>query len=146
MAIVSVTRLRLRGWWLGPIFLRRAMGVTAQVRAAPGFLGGALLPEGLRTYWTLTVWDGPESLRAFMTGGAHGAVMGKLALWCDEASVVRWQQEGARLPDWPLAYERMRRDGRPSPLRDPSVRQACTPHGLDIDPPAYSRSVPLMPL
>lgn len=50
--------------------------------------------------------------------------MPKLADWGDEASTVRWVQEGCDLPDWLVAIDHMRQAGRPLPLRHPATAHA----------------------
>jgi hypothetical protein len=42
----SITRLRLRSIFTLPAFLSASAKINAQCARAPGFLGGALLPEG----------------------------------------------------------------------------------------------------
>src|SRR5687768_6400982 len=40
--------------------------------------------------------------------------MSKRFNWCDEASVVHWNQETVELPSWSEAHRRMVKDGRQS--------------------------------
>ena len=58
MAWVSVTRLRIRSIRFLPAFLLHAWRSERQVRRSPGFEAGSLLPDGRRTFWTLTLWAG----------------------------------------------------------------------------------------
>lgn len=120
MAFVSITRLRVRALWLMPAFFWRTRGAIRQASEADGFITGALLPDRRLTFWTMTVWRDETDMRAYMTSGFHGKVMPKLFKWCDEASVVHWTQENDIAPDWPTADARMRADGRPSRVRNPS--------------------------
>ncbi len=124
MPFVSVTRLRLRALRFVPGFAVHAIASQRQVRRAPGFLGGALLPDRDWTFWTLTLWDTAQSMRAYMLKGAHKAAMPKLLNWCDEASVAHWDQPEARLPSWQEADLMMRQMGRPSKVRYPSPHHA----------------------
>ena len=126
MPFVSVTRLRLRSIRFLAAFARHNLRTLAQVKAAPGFHGGALLADRGWTFWTLTAWDSPEAMRTYMTTGPHRAAMPHLLDWCDEASVVRWDQDGDALPSWAEADRRMRAEGRPSRLRHPG------PHHADL--------------
>ncbi|RYD56325.1 MAG: DUF3291 domain-containing protein [Sphingomonadales bacterium] len=120
MSFVSITRLRVRAIRFLPAFAWQALRTERQVRAAPGFRGGALLPDRRFTFWTLTVWDSAEAMRAYITSGAHRVVMPKLMDWCDEASIVHWEQTGDARPDWAQADARMRAEGRPSKVRHPT--------------------------
>ncbi len=121
MAFVSVTRLRIRSrrFLLG--FLFHALRANHQVRASAGFRGGALLTDRRWTFWTITVWDSDGDMRSYMTRGAHRVAMPKLSRWCDEASIVHWDQPEAIVPTWTEADHRMRRDGRPSSVQNPSA-------------------------
>ncbi len=71
MYFISVTRLRVRSLRFLPAFFLDAARSQRQVAAAPGFLAGSLLPDRRWTFWTLTLWDSADSMRAYMTTGAH---------------------------------------------------------------------------
>ena len=63
---------------------------------------------------------------AYISGlGAHMKAMPKLLDWCDEASYVHWQQEGAELPSWAEAHRRMVTDGTLSKVKHPSPAQTA---------------------
>ena len=125
MALVSVTRLRVHSaWYLAPFFWR-AMKIMRQARRSSGFLGGKLLVDAKKTFWTLTAWEDGAAMNVFRTQGAHGGVMPKLLDWCDEASVVHWSQMTDALPSWQDAHYRMMREGRPSKVRHPSPAQVA---------------------
>jgi hypothetical protein len=100
MSFVSITRLRIRSIRFLIGFAVHTLRAQNQVRHARGFQAGALLPDRRWTFWTMTVWDSQESMRAYILNGAHKAVMPKLLNWCDEASVVHWDQPDVRLPSW----------------------------------------------
>jgi len=121
MPFISVTRLRVRSWRFLPTFFLYASRATRQASAAPGFLGGALLPDRRGTFWTLTVWNRQEDMRAYVVSGAHKTVMPKLMHWCDEASIANWEQAEAIVPSWPEAETRMRQLGRPSKVSHPTT-------------------------
>jgi hypothetical protein len=125
MPFVSVTRLRIRSWRFLPGFALHALRSQRQVRKAAGFRTGTLLPDRRWTFWTLTVWDTHEHMRAYMISGAHRVAMPKLLEWCDEASVVHWDSADQSIPPWPDADARMRSEGRPSKVRHPSPDHAA---------------------
>ena len=141
MAWVSVTRLRVRSIRFLPAFLVHAWRSERQVRRSPGFEAGSLLPDPRRTFWTLTLWADGASMRAFMASGAHRIVMPKLFDWCDEASIVHWEQPEQSLPSWAEATRRMREEGHPSRVRHPS------PHHADMSfaEPRLARATPIQP-
>ena len=125
MPFVSVTRLRLRSVRFLPAFAVHTLGSLRQVRASAGFRGGSLLPDRRWTFWTLTVWDDRNAMRAYMTAGAHRTAMPKLLDWCDEASVAHWDAPDDTMPGWAAAAARMRREGRPSKVHRPSPDHAA---------------------
>lgn len=117
---VSITRLRVRGWRFVPGFLVLALRSARQAKAAPGNRCVAVLAEARRTFWTQTVWDDESAMHGFMRRQPHRRAMGKLAKWCDEASVVHWTQASTDAPSWIEAWRRMQADGRPSLVDHPA--------------------------
>ncbi len=138
---VSITRLRIRSIRFMPGFALHAIRSLNQAKASSGFLKGALLPDRSWTFWTMTAWDSQESMRRFMTAGDHKAAMPRLLNWCDEASVVHWEQTQEDLPSWEEADERMRSQGRVSKVRNPSPQHAS----LSYRAPRVTRSQPISP-
>ncbi len=124
MAFVSITRLRVRSIRFLPGFVWYTYRSLRQVRAASGFQDGALLADRSWTFWTMTRWDSQDSMRRYMTAGAHKTVMPRLMDWCDEASVVHWEQPQAALPTWTEAERQMRAEGRASKVRHPTLEHA----------------------
>lgn len=141
MPFVSITRLRIRSARFLPRFAWMTLRSRAQLRRAAGFSGGALLADRGLTFWTMTAWDGPESMRAYMTSGPHRAAMPLLMDWCDEASVVHWTQGADALPTWAEADGRMRAEGRPSKVRHPSAAHAA----MGFGPPRTVGSAAIRP-
>ena len=125
MVLVSVTRLRVRSSWYLASFFWRNMRIMRQVQRTSGFLGGRLLVEAQKVFWTLTAWEDGSAMNVFRTQGAHGEVMPKLLHWCDEAALVHWSQMTDVLPSWGEAHHRMMKEGRPSKVRHPSPAQVA---------------------
>ena len=117
---VSVTRLRVRSLLYLPVFLWNTFLSERQVARTPGFLGGRLMVDRRRTYWTLTVWQSEQAMKAFRGSGAHANVMPKLARWCDEAAYMHWSTDDTSVPSWQEAYERLLKEGRLSRVNHPS--------------------------
>ena len=111
MVFISVTRLRLRSIRFFPPFLWWGLLSGVQAKRAPGNLKATGLRDLHLTFWTLTAWTDEHAMRAFMLSGAHQRVMPKLFNWCDEASVVHWNQETAELPSWSEAHRRWSKTG-----------------------------------
>ena len=117
----SVTRLRVRLAWYLPRFLWRTLLAQRQVMRADGFVGGRLLVDAHRTYWTLTVWEDERAMKKFRGSGAHAKVMPDLAKWCDEAAYAHWTNDSAAIADWPEVYERLIKEGKLSRVEHPSA-------------------------
>lgn len=139
MPFISITRLKLRSLWFVPSFAVHTWASLRQVRVAGGFQDGALLTDRSLTFWTMTAWDSEDSMRRYIIAGAHKQAMAKLMNWCDEASVVHWQQGQAGLPSWTEADRRMRAEGRASKVRNPSPRHAT----LTYQTPRLTRGGPI---
>jgi hypothetical protein len=124
MAQVSVTRLRLRSFWIVPLFVWHSLRSLKQARAADGCLAAEINNFG-GAFWTLTVWRDRAAVRAFMLTGTHRKVMPKLASWCDEASLAHWDQEDEQMPSWKEASRRLGAEGRTSAVDHPSPAHAA---------------------
>jgi Antibiotic biosynthesis monooxygenase len=140
MAFVSITRLRIRSWRFMPQFFWYSLKSSRQAQRSPGFLGGGLVNDKHRTFWTMTVWEDEAAMKAFRGAAAHRQVMTKLANWCDEASVAHWTQRQSRVPDANEAYRGMIEHGRPSRVNHPSARH----ESMTFDPPTRP-ALPLKP-
>src|SRR5579859_3724475 len=114
MPLASTTRLRVRSIRYMPEFLFRALASVRQARRSVGCLGVEIRRDVRLIFWTRTLWQDEQSMRAFMTTGAHRVVMPKLLDWCDEASIAHWPQDSDNLPDWSIVVSRMRAEGRTS--------------------------------
>ena len=119
MPTISVTRLRLRKWRFWPAFIFGATRAAAQAKRADGNLNVALRGVG-RVYWTMTAWRDAGALRAFMLAGSHRRSMPKLANWCDEASLVRFEHAGDTPPSWAEAERILAEQGRTSKVDHPT--------------------------
>jgi hypothetical protein len=62
-------------------------------------------------------------MRAYRIAGVHGKVMHNLLNWCDEATIVHWNQANTVLPTWQATHQRMVAEGRRSKINHPSVTQ-----------------------
>lgn len=124
MAQVSVTRLRIRSVRFLPLFFWHTFRSSKQARASDGCLSAAVNNFG-GAFWTLTVWRDRTAMRGFMLSGAHKKAMPKLTTWCDEASLVHWDQDSAAPPPWPEAAKRLGAEGRTSAVRYPSPAHAA---------------------
>lgn len=114
-----------------------------QLVTDPGFQAGKLLMGSPREFWTVSVWDDQNSMRRYRSSGAHLKAMGRLAHWCDEASVAHWPQETEAVPDWETARRQMIENGRRSKVNHPSTRHSAEP--WVIPKPRWRLERPLKP-
>ena len=116
MAIVVITRLRLRDPALLDEFFAAASAALDSALKSDGNVGGDAIAEANNTWWTSSAWQDRGSMGSFVRSDAHLKAMGGMDNWCDEATFVDWEQADARLPDWQTAYERLVADGRSASL------------------------------
>lgn len=122
MPSVSITRLRVRGLHRMPRFMWHAMRSIGQVRGSPGYLAGGTATEPGLVFWTVTVWDHLDAMRAFRNSGRHMTAMKHLIDMCSEASYAHWEQAGRDLPSSDEMHRRMSAEGKLSKVRVPSPR------------------------
>lgn len=137
MAVVALTRLRLRAYRYLLPFAWRSRQSARQAQRTPGFLAGRLYGDPLRlTFWTVTAWESEAAMHAFRGTGDHQRIMPKLAHWCDEASVAHWAQSSSDIPEPDELLARMCADGRLSRVRHPSADHAAGRVAADGRAPA----------
>ena len=101
----------------------QAFKAASQARRADGCrLAAVRRAEG--AYWPMTAWRDPEALRAFMLSGDHRAAMPRLAGWCDEASLTRFELPDGARPSWQDAERELAMHGRTSRIDHPSPAHA----------------------
>jgi hypothetical protein len=97
----------------------------------------SVLSDARFIFWTRTVWNDEQSMRAFMIAGTHRSVMPRLLHWCDEASVAHWLQDSPEPPSWQEAHRRLQNEGRRSKVNNPPDAQLR----LEILPPKTTREL-----
>ena len=120
MAVIVVTRLRLRDPALLDEFFTAAVASLEQAKKSDGSLGADVLADANNTWWTITAWQERSPMQAFVGTDPHKGTMARLDDWCDEATFVDWEQEGADLPDRQTGYHRLVADGEVASLTHPS--------------------------
>ena len=123
MYTVSITRLRVRSVFLMPLFTHHPMRTMTQAQKADGVVGVETRFEKNNVVWTKTVWNEESAMKKYRSSGAHQIAMRMLSEMCSEASVARWQQEGAELPTWEEAHRRILTEGKLSKVKHPSPLQ-----------------------
>jgi antibiotic biosynthesis monooxygenase len=144
MALISVTRLRVRSLMYLPPFLWDTCKSMRQAERSIGFLGGRLLVNAKSVFWTMTAWKDEAAMNAYRNGGAHRRAMPKLLNWCSEAAVLHWTQESSEIPFWQEVHQRMADGGKLSKVSHPSPAQASH-HIPGPDPSRRERTLKPVP-
>ena len=136
MPLVSLTRLRLRSFLYLLPFAWQSNRIARQAERAAGFIAGQVNGDPQRlTFCTATIWESDAAMRDFRGSGMHQAAMPRLGHWCDEGSVVHWNQPGSEIPDPGIALRRMQAEGRPLRVRHPSPEHAAGKIATDVRAP-----------
>ena len=120
MAVIVVTRLRLKDPALLDEFFTDAVAAIEQVQKSAGNLGANALGDANNAWWTVSSWQDRAPMRAFVASEPHKTIMSRLDHYCDEATFVDWEQPGAVLPDWQTSHQRLVADGQAAQLTSPS--------------------------
>ena len=139
---VSVTRIALRSYLYWLPFALYSLRSAHEARRAHGFLGGRLMGDGRKAFWTITAWSDEAAMRAFRNAGVHLEAMRKLPDWCAEASYTHWQQDAAELPDAHEAHRRLRDEGRLSKVRRPSPAHAAGQRAEPVCGVRFGKALP----
>jgi hypothetical protein len=134
MALIVVTRLRLRDPAFFDEFLASALAVVEQARNAEGNRGADVLVDANNVYWTRTAWQDPGSMQAFVSDEPHLSTMPRIDEWCDEATFVDWEQASVALPDWQASFERLVTEGQVAGLINPSDSHAARAFPRPVEP------------
>jgi hypothetical protein len=139
MALVSVTRLRIRRWRFMMPFAIYSLRAARQAQRSPGFIGGWLGPSGSRAFWTVTVWTDEAAMKRYRDNGAHKAAMSKMLGWADEGAMARYEQPGTEPPSGPDALQALQSRGRISKVRHPTAEHSAGKTAPDGKAPIVGR-------
>lgn len=100
-----------------PEFLLYTWRVVRQLKPARGLIGYSLRAKFLhKSFWTLSVWENEEALRAFVRAVPHREIMTALAPHMGRTSFKQWTIKGTELPpDWNDALRRGK-EGTAAPI------------------------------
>ena len=135
MAVIVVTRLRLRDPALLEEFFIAAVAALELAKNAEGNLGADVLGDADNVFWTRTAWQGTGPMQAFVGSEPHLSTMGRIDDWCDEATFAEWEQASADLPDWPTSYSRLIADGQAASLTRASAAHESRAFPAPVEAP-----------
>ena len=136
MAVIVVTRLRLRDPALLDEFFTAAVAALEQAKGSAGSLGSDVLADAANTWWTVTSWQGRDVMRAFVAAEPHRDTMSRLDGWCDEATFADWEQDSADLPGWQECWQRIVADGQVAGLSHATPANATRDFPAPVEAPA----------
>jgi hypothetical protein len=136
MAVIAVTRLRLRDPALLDEFFTAAVAALEQAKGSAGSLGADALADAANTWWTVTSWQDRDTMRAFVGTEPHVGIMSRLDGWCDEATFVDWEQASGDLPGWPACWRRIVDDGQVADLSHATPANATRDFPAPVEAPA----------
>lgn len=105
---VSVTGLRLKGWFSAFRFWRHAAPSYSQAKAAEGIvLADVLKKDGI--HHTLTVWESETAMKRFLYRGAHRKA---IRAFPEIAEGRTYSFQSDVVPSWDVALEKLKNHGR----------------------------------
>ena len=120
MAVIVVTRLRLKDPALLDEFFTDGVAAIEQAQKAEGNLGADALAEANNVWWTASAWRARDPMQAFVRSEPHRSITTRLDRYCDEATFVDWEQDSPDLPDWQTGWRHLVADGQPAELTNAS--------------------------
>ena len=131
MAVIVVTRLRLKDPALLDEFFADAVAAIEQAQKAAGNLGADALADANNAWWSVSAWQARGPMQAFVGSEPHLSIQARLDHYCDEATFVDWEQASPGLPDWQTSWRHLTADGKAAKLTHPSAANKT----LDFPPP-----------
>src|ERR1700746_1032258 len=132
MAVIVVTRLRLKDPALLDEFFTAAVAAIEQAQKSQGNLGADALADADNAWWSVSSWADRPPMQAFVNSEPHLAISKRLDHYCDEATFVDWEQDSADLPDWQTSWRHLVAGGQAAEVSQPSA----APQRRDFPGPA----------
>ena len=121
MAVIVVTRLRLKDPALLDAFFTDALAAIEQAQTSDGNLGVDALADANNAWWSVTAWQERRLMQSYVRTEPHRSIQSHLDRYCDEATFVDWEQDSPDLPDWPTNWRHLVADGQAAELTQPSA-------------------------
>ena len=107
---VSITRLKIKSFWVLPNFSRLSGLIAKQAKESPGNLKVKLSNRWFRYFYTQTHWNSEEAMRQFMKGGEHKIAMKEWSKFAAEVKVYGFETDEP--PRWKDARIMIENKGR----------------------------------
>jgi hypothetical protein len=121
MAVIVVTRLRLKDPALLDEFFTDAVAAIEQAQKSEGNLGADALADANNAWWSVSSWQARRPMQAFVNSEPDQTITTRLDHYCDEATFVDWEQDSPDLPDWQTSWRHLTADGQVAELTQPST-------------------------
>jgi hypothetical protein len=121
MAVIVVTRLRLKDPALFDDFFTDAVAAIEQAQKSDGNLGVDALADADNAWWSVSAWQERRPMQSYVRGEPHQTIRSKIDHYCDEATFVDWEQDSPDLPDWQTNWRHLVADGLAAVLTQPSA-------------------------
>ena len=121
MAVIVVTRLRLKDPALLDEFFIDAVAAIEQAQKSDGNLGVDALADADNAWWSVSAWGERRPMVSYVRSEPHQTIRSKIDHYCDEATFVDWEQDSADLPDWQTNWRHLVADGLVATLSQPSA-------------------------
>ena len=136
MAIIVVTRLRLKDPALLDDFFTDAVAALEQAQKSDGNLGVDALGDANNAWWTVTSWRERRQMHSYVRSEPHQTIRSHLDRYCDEATFVAWEQDSPDLPDWQTNWRHLTADGHAAELSAASPANQTRDFPAPAEPPA----------
>jgi hypothetical protein len=135
MAVIVVTRLRLKDPALLDDFFTDALAAIEQAQKSDGNLGVDALADANNAWWSVTSWQERRLMHSYVRTEPHRTIQSHLDRYCDEATFVDWEQDSADLPDWPTNWHHLVADGQAAEISQPSAAHQTRDFPAPVVPP-----------
>jgi len=135
VAVIVVTRLRLRDPAMLDDFFTDALAAIEQAQKSDGNLGVDALADANNAWWSVTSWQERRLMHSYVRTEPHRTIQSHLDRYCDEATFVDWEQDSADLPDWPTNWRHLVADGQAAELSQPSAAHQTREFPAPVVPP-----------
>jgi hypothetical protein len=135
VAVIVVTRLRLKDPALLDDFFTDALAAIEQAQKSDGNLGVDALADANNAWWSVTSWQERRLMHSYVRTEPHRTIQSHLDRYCDEATFVDWEQDSADLPDWPTNRRHLVADGQAAELSQPSAAHQTREFPAPVVPP-----------
>ncbi len=106
-----------------------------------GNLGADALADANNAWWSVSAWQERRMMQAYVDSEPHRGISARLDHFCDEATLVDWEQANGDLPDWQTSWRHLTADGKTAELTHPSAANQTRDFPPPVQPPPVRKRV-----